>query len=471
MLNKFKNFSKSKLGAIVVGIITIPFVFYGMGSVFQNKEVNNVAKIGNYNISTKDFISHINQTGLNPDIIRGNIDKDILKEILNDLLARKFIELEVKKFDLNISDGFLVNLIKNNKNFHNEENKFNRVKYEKFLIENNINAPDFEKKLKNRELEKKLFQIFDGGLKIPNFIINKNNDLKNSIIELESLSLEKFYQKEFSNQEIDNFIKENEDSLKEDFISFTYAKVTPDNLINSEEYNEVFFQKIDELEYESANSPNLEELFKNHKNIKVDSIKDYNPQINENFSEIFKNRNESDIQIIDKNEYFLFFKINNLVKKLPSHNNSEFKKLIINSLNNKKKFEFNKKIFDRINKNNFNYEDFKNLSDNINLKKITLKSIKDNNFLDINSVKYIYSSPKGSFLLVSDNSENVYLVMVKNIIKKELSVNSNQFSDLYNQTKENIKNEIYASYDLYLNNEYKVIINQNSIERLKNYFK
>ncbi len=471
MLNKFKNFSKSKLGAIVVGIITIPFVFYGMGSVFQNKEVNNVAKIGNYNISTKDFISHINQTGLNPDIIRGNIDKDILKEILNDLLARKFIELEVNKFDLNISDGFLVNLIKNNKNFHNEENKFNRVKYEKFLIENNINAPDFEKKLKNRELEKKLFQIFDGGLKIPNFIINKNNDLKNSIIELESLSLEKFYQKEFSNQEIDNFIKENEDSLKEDFISFTYAKVTPDNLINSEEYNEVFFQKIDELEYESANSPNLEELFKNHKNIKVDSIKDYNPQINENFSEIFKNRNESDIQIIDKNEYFLFFKINNLVKKLPSHNNSEFKKLIINSLNNKKKFEFNKKIFDRINKNNFNYEDFKNLSDNINLKKITLKSIKDNNFLDINSVKYIYSSPKGSFLLVSDNSENVYLVMVKNIIKKELSVNSNQFSDLYNQTKENIKNEIYASYDLYLNNEYKVIINQNSIERLKNYFK
>ena len=61
--------------------------------------------------------------------------------------------------------------------------------------------------------------------------------------------------------------------------------------------------------------------------------------------------------------------------------------------------------------------------------------------------------------------------MVKNIIKKKLSINSNEFSNLYNQTKENIKNEIYASYDLYLNNEYQVIINQNSIERLKNYFK
>ena len=48
--------------------------------VFQNKDVNNVAKIGNYNISTKDFISHINQTGLNPEIIGKNIDKDILKD-------------------------------------------------------------------------------------------------------------------------------------------------------------------------------------------------------------------------------------------------------------------------------------------------------------------------------------------------------------------------------------------------------
>ena len=184
-----------------------------------------------------------------------------------------------------------------------------------------------------------------------------------------------FYQKEFSNEEIDNFIKENEESFKKDFISFTYAKVTPNNLVNSKEYNEVFFQKIDELEYELASSLNLEELFKDHKNIKVDSIKNYNPQINAEFSEIFINRNDSDIQMIDKNEYFLFFKINNLVKKLPNQNDSEFKKQIINSLNDKKKFEFNKKIFDKISKNNYNYEDFKKLSNNINLQNITLKSI------------------------------------------------------------------------------------------------
>ena len=45
MLNKLKNFSKSKLGAVVVFIVALPFVFFGMGSVFQNKDTNNVAKI------------------------------------------------------------------------------------------------------------------------------------------------------------------------------------------------------------------------------------------------------------------------------------------------------------------------------------------------------------------------------------------------------------------------------------------
>ena len=58
MLNKLKNFSKSKLGAVVVFIVALPFVFFGMGSVFQNKDANNVAKINNYNISTKNFTNH-----------------------------------------------------------------------------------------------------------------------------------------------------------------------------------------------------------------------------------------------------------------------------------------------------------------------------------------------------------------------------------------------------------------------------
>jgi peptidyl-prolyl cis-trans isomerase D len=63
--------------------------------------------------------------------------------------------------------------IKLNKNFYNEDGKFERLKYEKFLLENNISAPLFEKRLKDRELQKKLFDLVGAGSVSPKFLVNK----------------------------------------------------------------------------------------------------------------------------------------------------------------------------------------------------------------------------------------------------------------------------------------------------------
>ena len=79
---------------------------------------------------------------------------------MNDLLAKKFIELEIKKLGININDKSLLLIIKNNKNFLDDNKKFSRIKYEKFLLENNITASEFEKRLKKRELEKILFNYY-----------------------------------------------------------------------------------------------------------------------------------------------------------------------------------------------------------------------------------------------------------------------------------------------------------------------
>ena len=60
MLNKLRSFSKGKLATILVAIIIVPFVFWGMGSVFSGGNINSIAKINNFNISTKDFVNYIN---------------------------------------------------------------------------------------------------------------------------------------------------------------------------------------------------------------------------------------------------------------------------------------------------------------------------------------------------------------------------------------------------------------------------
>ena len=50
------------------------------------------------------------------------------------------------------------------------------------------------------------------------------------------------------------------DALKEDYIDFSFIEITQKNLIGVEEFNELFFQKIDEIENKISNGDKLESL-------------------------------------------------------------------------------------------------------------------------------------------------------------------------------------------------------------------
>ena len=112
MISKLRSFSNSKLAGVLVGIIIIPFVFWGMGSVFSGGNTNNVAKINNETISSKDFTNFINESRLTSDIIKANIDKNIIEQILSELVSEKLIEMEIKELNVSISEESLANKIR-----------------------------------------------------------------------------------------------------------------------------------------------------------------------------------------------------------------------------------------------------------------------------------------------------------------------------------------------------------------------
>ena len=62
MISSFRNFAKTKFAGILIFIIIIPFVFWGMGSMFSSGNTNNLAKINKKNISTQDFIDYLNNS-------------------------------------------------------------------------------------------------------------------------------------------------------------------------------------------------------------------------------------------------------------------------------------------------------------------------------------------------------------------------------------------------------------------------
>ena len=315
MLNTLRNFSKTKLAGILIGIIIIPFVFWGMGSVFSGGNTNNIAKINNETISTQELLNYINQTRMDNEYIKENIDNKVIEKIVSSIVSIKLLDMEINDLNIMITDKTLANKIKNNEVFLDDKKQFSRIKYEKFLLENNITAPDFEIRFRNEELKKKLFAYVGGGIKSPYFLNNKIYINKNKEVEIKYLDLDTVYNTETPETEIEQFIKDNEENLKEEVIDFSYAKITPSNLIDSDEFNNEFFKKIDEIENSILNDSSIEDIRKIY-DLKIEYLSNYNNEDknNEIFKEIYEKRNDEKIQLLDKNDYYLLFEVTKINK-------------------------------------------------------------------------------------------------------------------------------------------------------------
>ena len=279
MISKFKSLTNSKISWVIVALIAIPFVFWGMGDVFTRGNTNNVAKINNNTISVTDFINHVNESGLNENLIRENLDKNIFEELLSELISQKLMKMEIENLSLNFSDKTLKNKIINNRNFLDDKNNFSRNKYEKFLLENNLSAAQFENRLKSNELQKILFNYINGGLVVPKFLINKKFVNENKNVEIDFVDLQGNYKKDFSTQEIDQYVSLNEDKLKKDFINFSYVKITPKNLLGADEYNDEFFKIIDDIDNKVLNNESID-LIANQYNLELKIVNNYYPYDN-----------------------------------------------------------------------------------------------------------------------------------------------------------------------------------------------
>ena len=481
MLNNIRNFSKTWFAKILLVIIIIPFVFWGMGGVFSGGNTNNIAKINNQSISTQDFINYLNSSKIDTNYIKDNIDENVIEELLGELISTTMLSLEIKDLSLSISDKILNKKIIGNKNFLDENKKFSRIKYEKFLLSSNLSAPSFEFKLRESELKNNLFAYISGGIKSPTFLTNNVYKYETKKITISYINLENVYKKkeDFLDKEISKFIEENKDTLKEKNISFNYSKITPQNLIGIDEYNETFFKKIDEIENEISNGSSFNELSNKYKfkstfikNLKEYEIKNYDDEEQKFYKKILKNT-DNKIELLDENDYYILYEIVNVQQILPQVENAQFKEKIKQMLSNRSKFEFNNDLMKKISKKEFSQSNFDKLSEtnSAKIESIEIKSIKDNEKFSNESVKFMYSMSKNSFTLAVDEKNNIYLVKIVNILENNISKNSKNFARYTNQANLKIRDQMFTSYDFFLNDKYKVEINQKTLGRVKNYFR
>ena len=239
-------------------------------------------------------------------------------------------------------------------------------------------------------------------------------------------------------------------------------------MIGVDEFNQSFFDKIDQIEADISNELSFETIVSNL-NIKPIKVRDFkfSSKKNEIEKKIFELRNNR-FDIFESGDNYVIYNITNTNQKKPDLSENQTKNEIIELVYQKNKFEYNRRLFDKIRNKNFKNDDFIQMGKNKN-EIIKLNSIKDNKKFEINAVELLYSLPINSFTLINDEEDNIYLAKVNKF--ENISKNDEKLKEYKDKQNSNLKNTMLKSYDIFLNDKYNVVLNQKTIERVKNFFK
>ena len=473
MIETLKNFGGKKLGGLIlIAVIIIAFGFGGFGGGFSTNNQNNIAKINKTNVTTQDFMNYLNESGISQEAIRENLDNNIIEELLSGLISTTLIDLEIDDFDLSITELTVLKKIKENKNFLDENNVFQRTKYEKFLLSNNMSAPMFELQLKNRELRNHLFDLIGAGTITPEFLIEKKFEEENKSLDLEYFPMAKNYREKdsYTALEIEKFLDENKDQLKREYIDFKYAVINPKILIGLEEFNQDFFDEIDKIENKISQGDSFDTILENI-NVNINEIKEYTQTSTKKINEdkIYSKRS-TEIDLIENGDNFLLYNIINKYDRGPDLTDQNIKDEIRELVYQKGKFDLNRSILEEIQKKEFSDSKFKEIA-GYGIEYLTINSINDDEIFEANSVKMLYALPNNSFTLVNDMEKNIYLVKITGAKKNTFNKSDENYLKFVSSQNSNNKKTMLQSYDQLLSNKYQVQLNQKTIDRVKNYFK
>ena len=473
MVEKLKNLGWKQFGGLVlIVIIIIAFGFGGFGGGFSTNNQNNIAKINKTNVTTQDFMDYVNQSGISQEAIRNNLDNNIIEELLSGLISTTLIDLEIEDFKLSINEKTILKYLKDNKNFKDENGAFERIKYEKFLLSNNMSAPLFELKLKNQGLQKHLFDFIGAGTVTPEFLIESKFEENNKTLSIEYFDMENLYKikEDYTSDEINTFIEENKDQLKREYIDFKYVVLNPKNLIGIDEFNQDFFNEIDAIENKISQNESFSSIIENI-NVDVININEFAPDENTSANEkLIYSKKSSKLDIFESGDNYILYNIENEYDRSPDLNDEIVKSEIVELIYQKGKFDYNRKIIEEIQNDGFNESKFIELSSG-KIQTGSINSINDDGLFEVNSIKMLYSLPQNSFALVNNTNNQIFLVKIKDINKNTINKQGEEYKGFVNSQNTNNRKSILQSYDTLLNNKYQVQLNQKTIDRIKNYFK
>ena len=483
MATSIGKLSKSFFVKLLVGIIILPFVFWGMGDVFRGGNQNVIATIESNKISTQEFINYVNRLNLNEDQIKNLSKTDLIEQILSDYIGKKVMSLEIKKLGIVVSDNALRNIIKNDKSFF-KDNKFSRTKYEKFLIKSGLTAPQFEANIVEQEKRRQFLSSLAGGIVVPEILVEKEFKNENQIKTIQYINLDKYHSKNKpSDESIKKLYEKNKNLFFTELKSIRYAEISPELISGSKDYNENFFKQLDIIENnildgqsfeETAEANNLKIKEFNKINAKKENKEKKVENLPDNlFKKIYNLKIPKSPEVINVESKYYLVEIKDEEKKNRSMNDPEVLEALNAQLNFKEKIENNTSLAKDISLGAFDGDNFKKFAEDngLVLSNYKILNLKQNDIFDEGLIKRIFLTKDGDINLITNSTlTKSFLISTKKTEYKKLDKKSNEFEQYEAKARLNLINKIYQSYDENVNQKYKVEVNQRTIERVKNSF-
>ena len=484
MATSIGKLSKSFFIKLLVGIIILPFVFWGMGDVFRGGNQNVVATVDSNKISTQEFVNYINRLNLNEEQVKNLSKTDLVEQILSDYIGKKVMSLEIEKLGVVVSDNALRDIIKNDKSFFKDD-KFSRTEYEKFLIKSGITAPQFEANIVEQEKRRQFLSSLAGGIVIPEILVKKEFRKENQTKIIKYIDLEKYHSKNKPSQEsIKELYERNKKVFIAEFKSIRYAEIKPALISGSENYNENFFKQLDVIENNVLDGQSFEETAKAN-NLKIVEFNKINAKkeneankkienLSDNlFKKIYSIKLPRSPEIINIDSKYYLAEIKEEVKKNIPMNDPEVLEALNAQISFKEKIENNTSLAKDISLGAFDGDNYKKFADDNGLivKEYKISSIKQNDIFSKGLVKQIFLTKDGDINLLTNNTlTKSFLISTIKTEYKKIKKNSNEFEQYEAKARLNLINKIYQSYDENANQKYKVEVNQRTIDRVKNSF-
>ena len=484
MTTSIGKLSKSFFVKLLVGIIILPFVFWGMGDVFRGGNQNVIATIESDKVSTQEFVNYINRLNLSEEQIKNIPKTDLIEQILSDYIGKKVMSFEIEKLGIVVSDNALRDIIKNDKSFFKDD-KFSRTEYEKFLIKSGVTAPQFEANIVEQEKRRQFLSSLAGGIVIPEILVEKEYRKENQNKTIQYIDLEKYHSKNKPTPEsIKQLYERNKNVFFTEFKSIRYAEVKPELIGGTKDYDENFFKQLDIIENnildgqsfeETAKANNLKIIEFNKINAKKENeVKKKIENLPDNlFKKIYSLKIPLSPEVINVDSKYYLAEIKNVEKKNIPMNDPEVLEALNAQLSFKEKIDNNTSLAKDISLGTFDNNNYKKFADENGLivKNYKISNLKQNDIFDEGLVKQIFLTKDGDINLITNSTlTKSFLISTKKTEYKKLDTKSNEFEKYEAKARLNLINKIYQSYDENANQKYKVEVNQRTIDRVKNSF-